>query len=150
MRRLLQTLREDPLLTSVFLVLWLGTWVLLVLTWETDSLGNSVGMAPAAVAAELLLPGLLGFAATWRRGATNRLSLPPLILGGATFGVGQFVLLAIVDSLWLPAPASPLPNTDYWAGALVGTMIYAGWCMILTPIGGLVGAWIQRPGRNGA
>jgi apolipoprotein N-acyltransferase len=135
MRRLVQTLRRHPLATAIFTVLWLATWLVTILTWERDAAGRSVGMHRVAIPLHFVLPLVLGtvlaLAAPGDRAPVRR-----CVLGGIIFGIVEFVILALFDALWLPAPEPPTPVGELVIGTAAGAVLYAVACAVLSALAG--------------
>lgn len=133
-------LRRHPLATSLFGLLWLATWALTVLTWERDAAGYSIGMSPSVIPLHCALPVFLGVIVGLYATAALGFRARRFALVGAVFGVVEFVILALVDLVWLPAVEVPQPLSEMVVGAIVGALIYAGISAVLSILGGGLGA----------
>lgn len=143
MHSLERNTRNGRLAALLFAVLWLSTWFVTVMTWEKDAAGFSIGMAPIAIPLHLLLPLILGLlpglirhdASPWKS----------YMLTGAIFAIAHFFILSLVDLLWLPAVKDSPPLAELAAGTLVGAVVYAAVCVVLSLLGGWIGRMLFRP-----
>ena len=139
MRRLWQGILTHRLAVLFFLVLWVATWLVTVVTWKRDIAGFSIGMDPLAVPLHLLLPFILGtLIGLYRSNAPGTL-LGACAFAGAIFAVVHFVVLSLLDLMWLPQVESSPPLSELVAGTMVGAVVYVGVCFVLSVIGGGVG-----------
>lgn len=136
MRQLWQGVRTHRWPLLLFLGLWLGTWVVTVVTWERDAAGFSIGMAPFAIPLHLLLPLVLGALMWLYRSDAPGALLRTCAFAGAIFGIVHAAVFSLVDLLWLPQVESPPPFAELAAGALLTAALYAGGCVVLSTVGG--------------
>lgn len=133
----------------LFSVLWVCAWAVTVVTWEHDAAGYSVGMNPVAIPLHLVLPFALGGLVGLGRSIASRAFWKTCALAGLAFGIAEFGILWLVDVLWLPAAELETPFWEMAAGAVVGTVIYAAVCVVLSMLGGKVGRTLARRRSDG-
>jgi hypothetical protein len=124
--------------TALFLVAWVGTWLVTIVTWERDPAGYSVGMSPIAIPFHFILPALLGalVEVAWR-GPPAAATRAYALIGGA-FGAIHYALLWPVDAVWLPPVESVRSASDFWAEAVAFGLGYTAICGFLGVAGGRV------------
>ena len=117
---------------------WLASWLLTVLTWESDASGYSVGMAPVAIAMHAMMPIVLGLTMRVPTDSSRLLHIKEWVVAGLALGFFQFFVLAFVVKWWLPVVESPPAMLDLVAGTAAGAILYAGLCAVLSIVGGAI------------
>lgn len=132
-------IRNHPVASLLFFVLWVVVWAVTVAAWETDAAGHSVGMSSAAVPLHLLLPLVLGALVGWWWRSTPRSLGRVCAFAGLAFSALHVVALLMVGLVWIPQVESVPETSETVAGTLVFAVVYAAISIVLGMIGGTMG-----------
>ena len=135
-----QGIRTHGLAALVFLAFWIVTWLVTAITWELDAEGHSVGMNSIAIPLHFVLPFVVGGLIGLFRNSTMGSFWKTCALAGLVFGVIHFLVLLVVDVLWLPQVESGVGFSELAAEALAFALSYAVICVVLSMVGG----WVSR------